>query len=377
MPSSRSTSPSPTAHSKMNINYAHPSAPFPSTTDAWMHARPTVSPLKTADDAYRYTTQHGPLHATVPSPPPSLTASTPRTQWLAGSDGGRRTSSYSTAHYTPSGSYAPSPVLTGSPTDDHWSPTASYSPSYLPPSSAPQHHHYQQAPPPPQSYPSAVPLGHQMPNTIPMPIPLGSAQPRRRGKLPKATTEYLKDWLHKHADHPYPTEDEKKRLCAVTGLSMSQVSNWMINARRRILAPARANATNATPYGVPQYTQGPPRPPSGDSSATSRSGDLLYSAAPAQAYPQPQTLPSLPQPGQLGGGISPPHRTNSWPTLPPSHQQPPSPPHMTGHYGYATGPMSQPADGTISRGSPHSSHHSDHILPPVSTLPPVSIHGEQ
>ncbi|EJD50592.1 hypothetical protein AURDEDRAFT_47495, partial [Auricularia subglabra TFB-10046 SS5] len=54
---------------------------------------------------------------------------------------------------------------------------------------------------------------------------------RRRGKLPKQTTEFLKDWLHKHADHPYPSEDEKKRLCAATGLSMSQVSNWMINVR--------------------------------------------------------------------------------------------------------------------------------------------------
>jgi hypothetical protein len=39
----------------------------------------------------------------------------------------------------------------------------------------------------------------------------------------------LKDWLHRHSDHPYPSEDEKKQLCAATGLSMSQVSNWMIN----------------------------------------------------------------------------------------------------------------------------------------------------
>ncbi|KZW01549.1 hypothetical protein EXIGLDRAFT_563450, partial [Exidia glandulosa HHB12029] len=57
----------------------------------------------------------------------------------------------------------------------------------------------------------------------------------RRGKLPKQTTEFLKEWLHKHADHPYPSEDEKKRLCAATGLSMSQVSNWMINVRARPL----------------------------------------------------------------------------------------------------------------------------------------------
>lgn len=53
--------------------------------------------------------------------------------------------------------------------------------------------------------------------------------PRKRGKLPKETTDYLKAWLHRHSDHPYPSEDEKKQLCHATGLSMSQVSNWMIN----------------------------------------------------------------------------------------------------------------------------------------------------
>jgi hypothetical protein len=52
---------------------------------------------------------------------------------------------------------------------------------------------------------------------------------KKRGKLPKPTTDFLKDWLHRHSDHPYPSEDEKKQLCAATGLSMSQVSNWMIN----------------------------------------------------------------------------------------------------------------------------------------------------
>ncbi|TFL03219.1 hypothetical protein BDV98DRAFT_419836 [Pterulicium gracile] len=70
--------------------------------------------------------------------------------------------------------------------------------------------------------------------------------PRKRGKLPKETTDFLKSWLHRHSDHPYPSEDEKKQLCHATGLSMSQVSNWMINARRRILAPVhRAASANA------------------------------------------------------------------------------------------------------------------------------------
>ncbi|KAF7299337.1 Homeobox domain-containing protein [Mycena indigotica] len=77
---------------------------------------------------------------------------------------------------------------------------------------------------------------------------------RKRGKLPKETTDFLKAWLHRHSDHPYPSEEEKKQLCHATGLSMSQVSNWMINARRRILAPAHRAASGPTttaPYPPP------------------------------------------------------------------------------------------------------------------------------
>ncbi|KAH9969454.1 hypothetical protein BC827DRAFT_1159997 [Russula dissimulans] len=80
---------------------------------------------------------------------------------------------------------------------------------------------------------------------------------KKRGKLPKPTTDFLKDWLHRHSDHPYPSEDEKKQLCAATGLSMSQVSNWMINARRRILAPVhRPSSGPATTHPLPSQRSG-------------------------------------------------------------------------------------------------------------------------
>lgn len=69
------------------------------------------------------------------------------------------------------------------------------------------------------------------------PLPALPAQPRKRGKLPKETTDYLKVWLHRHADHPYPSEEEKRDLCAATGLSMSQVSNWMINVGFHFIIP--------------------------------------------------------------------------------------------------------------------------------------------
>jgi len=58
---------------------------------------------------------------------------------------------------------------------------------------------------------------------------------RRRGNLPKATTALLKEWLSQHKKHPYPTEEEKHHLASETNLSLQQISNWFINARRRHL----------------------------------------------------------------------------------------------------------------------------------------------
>lgn len=65
----------------------------------------------------------------------------------------------------------------------------------------------------------------------------GPVTKRRRGNLPKAVTAILRDWLSRHKKHPYPTEDEKLALAQQTNLTLNQISNWFINARRRILQP--------------------------------------------------------------------------------------------------------------------------------------------
>ncbi|KAK2459661.1 hypothetical protein APHAL10511_008306 [Amanita phalloides] len=114
--------------------------------------------------------------------------------------------------------------------------------------------------------------------------------PRKRGKLPKETTDYLKAWLHRHSDHPYPSEEEKKQLCNATGLSMSQVSNWMINARRRILAPAHR------PPSLPTTTA--PFPPSSRTLSTSVDPIGRRASMPADGLQlfHPMTLPTMSTP---------------------------------------------------------------------------------
>jgi hypothetical protein len=51
-----------------------------------------------------------------------------------------------------------------------------------------------------------------------------SKQRKRRGNLPKETTDILRAWFVAHLQHPYPTEDEKQELMRQTGLQMSKFS---------------------------------------------------------------------------------------------------------------------------------------------------------
>nr|XP_057933533.1 homeobox protein Meis1a isoform X2 [Doryrhamphus excisus] len=60
---------------------------------------------------------------------------------------------------------------------------------------------------------------------------------KKRGIFPKAATNTLRAWLFQHLAHPYPSEEQKRRLSHDTHLSVLQVNNWFINARRRIVQP--------------------------------------------------------------------------------------------------------------------------------------------
>lgn len=63
------------------------------------------------------------------------------------------------------------------------------------------------------------------------PIDLNNA---RRKNATRETTSILKAWLYEHRKNPYPTKGEKIMLAIMTKMTLTQVSTWFANARRRL-----------------------------------------------------------------------------------------------------------------------------------------------
>lgn len=112
----------------------------------------------------------------------------------------------------------------------------------------------------------------------------GRGKKPKRGVLPKHATSIMRSWLFQHIvvsgsyihtfisfifkwkinfynyfglkifQHPYPTEDEKRQIAAQTNLTLLQVNNWFINARRRILQPM-LDASNPETPAPPKVTR--------------------------------------------------------------------------------------------------------------------------
>ncbi|KAK2720364.1 hypothetical protein QYM36_004301 [Artemia franciscana] len=56
----------------------------------------------------------------------------------------------------------------------------------------------------------------------------------RRKNATRESTATLKAWLTEHKKNPYPTKGEKIMLAIITKMTLTQVSTWFANARRRL-----------------------------------------------------------------------------------------------------------------------------------------------
>ncbi|KAI3660037.1 hypothetical protein MP638_005315 [Amoeboaphelidium occidentale] len=67
-----------------------------------------------------------------------------------------------------------------------------------------------------------------------------SQMARRRNRSKKykilsvAATQYLKQWMKKNYEHPYPSKEEKDFISKHFDMTMAQVNNWFVNARRKV-----------------------------------------------------------------------------------------------------------------------------------------------
>lgn len=66
----------------------------------------------------------------------------------------------------------------------------------------------------------------------------------------RENTQTLKAWLYEHLKNPYPTKGEKIMLAIISKMTLTQVSTWFANARRRL---KKENKMTWTPRNRPGY----------------------------------------------------------------------------------------------------------------------------
>lgn len=64
---------------------------------------------------------------------------------------------------------------------------------------------------------------------------------RQKRQTMQNMTKPLKQWLCTNRHNPYPTKYDKEILCRSSNMSLTQVSNWFANARRRLKSTVKGN----------------------------------------------------------------------------------------------------------------------------------------
>ena len=130
----------------------------------------------------------------------------------------------------------------------------------------------------------------------PLPVPNGThPTPRftKRSNLPRPAVDILKTWLFQHLVHPYPSEEEKRMLAQQTNLNLTQVNNWFINARRRILQPMLEPRSQNTIQTIQQPTRLPHQSTLQTQQILQAAPDPMGQSHPGAKYPV-YTLTSAP-----------------------------------------------------------------------------------
>ncbi|XP_009992331.1 PREDICTED: iroquois-class homeodomain protein IRX-2-like [Chaetura pelagica] len=129
-----------------------------------------------------------------------------------------------------------------------------------------------------------VPLG-LLPSAALCPPCCQQPQPAEPGRAKVAaareSTGALKAWLARHPRNPYPSKGEKVMLAVVSRMSLTQVSTWFANARRRL---KKENKARWAPRGA---------------------SDGEDSEGEGASMTVPISTSSSPSPGQDGSGNSP------------------------------------------------------------------------
>ncbi|RMX36478.1 hypothetical protein pdam_00010040 [Pocillopora damicornis] len=186
---------------------------------------------------------------------------------------------------------------------------------------------------------------------------------KKRGIFPKAATNIMKAWLFQHLTHPYPSEEQKRSLAQETGLTILQVNNWFINARRRIVQPMIDASNRAGKSPVVTVFKSRRRKNSLGQGLPSPGPRFGPPGAPPGYYPDQHHPPPHPNYPHMDGGV-------------------PQPPHF-GPRGYIpTGDPSVSGVGTIPpmsamTGGPHSMHAQMPAHAYRSPMPPTSVHQAQ